>query len=409
MSTGVPIRKALRGAYFSMTHFNSSSTSSSPAARREDISSVELNDIGFDRQLRDIYAQKVLYKGEDRKLITELRAAQDELDAYMVLLQDEFARELDEFLDGRQDGAKLRDEIAAGKVLPPRAMFDLLKDRRMPRRRETAAALRQQENSRQRLIDGVQQYVVRIARSFTGRGIDLPDLIQEGNLGVIRAMETYDLDRNLAFLTYADDWIRQRILRACTDRGSIERYGMRLPCHQYTANGRVQKVLPKLQDSLGREPTIAEIAQAAEVKESQAEWAVKTLNFSMVSLDSSWQSDDSSEASIGEVIADEKAIMPEDALVHAERDDTLWAAFAELDSAEQIVLALRGGLNLPADLAELVVGVGAEIGRKYNQDEVQEMLGITKSKLSAVRRSALQKLAAAPDLGSLVESIGTDM
>lgn len=290
---------------------------------------VDVGDIGFQRQLREVYSKTVLRKGEDRVLVRRIRAG--------------------------GPGA---------------------------------------EAAKQRLFDGVQQYVVRTARAFVGRGVELPDLIQEGNLGVLRAIETYDLDRNLAFLTYADDWIRQRMQRACTDKGSIEKYSMRLPCHQYMANGRVQKVLPLLQDQLGREPTADELAAAAKIKVSQAQMALTTLSRSTVSLDAQWHADDS-DAPIAELIADDQAVAPDREVIDVERNSAVWSIFSELDALERRVLTLRFGLG--------------EDGRKHKQEEVCQMLDITKSRLTTIQRTALSKLRASEAMRDIaLELLGTD-
>jgi len=247
------------------------------------------------------------------------------------------------------------------------------------------------EAARARLVEGVEQYVIREAKKLSGRGVDLEDLIQEGITGVLRAIEKYDPDKGYAFLTYADDWIRQRMLRACEREGSIERYQMRIPCHQYMANGRVQKHLDKLRDELGREPTAEELAKRAKLQNvQQAEMAIDLLNRSFVWLDAQRPSDDS-EVTVAEAIADPQALEPEKELDDIERRTTVWQVFSQLSEDEQKVLAMRQGLS--------------KDGRKYTQEEVCREMGIKKSRLVSLQKSAMRQLRAAPELRDIADEI----
>lgn len=249
--------------------------------------------------------------------------------------------------------------------------------------------------ARERLIEGVGQYVLRVARSYEGRGVPLEELVQEGNMGVLRAIGLYQPEKGYAFLTYADDWIRQRMSRACTDRGSLEKYHMRMPCHMYMAIGRVQKALPRLQDELGREPSVEELVERlaqlypTRTSASQVEMALTVLARSTLSLDSQWSGEDS-EVSVGESIADEQAAQPLEDLASQEARQAIWKAFSQLDSEEQEVLHLR--LRLDGK------------GRKFTQEQVCEKMGIKKSRLAAIQNRALAKLRASAEMRELASS-----
>lgn len=263
--------------------------------------------------------------------------------------------------------------------------------------REIAKGGPHADAARARLVEGVQKYVVRVARTFEGRGVELEDLIQEGTLGVLRAIEKFDPTQGNAFLTYADDWIKQRMQRACNNLGSIEKYQTRVPCHQYMANGRAQKLLPILQEELGREPTPEEIAKrdAEEhngrgMSVSQAQWALTLLSRSIVPLDAQWAGDDS-DVNLGEAIADDQALDPEKEMLAADRRAMIWRAFNELNEQEQQVLQMRLGLN-PDD-------------RKYTQDEVCKTLNIRKSTLVAIQKRALNQLAASPGIREIAHEV----
>ena len=247
------------------------------------------------------------------------------------------------------------------------------------------------EAAKARLVEGVEQYVVREAKKLSGRGVELEDLIQEGITGVLRAIEKYDPEKGYAFLTYADDWIRQRMLRANEREGSIERYQMRIPCHQYMANGRVQKHIESLRDELGREPTPEELAKRAKLQNvQQAEMAIELLNRSFVWLDAQRPSDDS-EVTVAEAIADPQALEPEKEVDDAERRATVWQVFSQLSEDERQVLTMRHGLG--------------KDGRKYTQEEVCKEMGIKKSRLVSLQKSAIRQLRAAPELRDIADDI----
>jgi RNA polymerase primary sigma factor len=286
---------------------------------------------------------------------------------------------------------------AAIKEVSPAIMQTLIDeadDRNIPVDTSQVELLRQKssqaEAAKVRLLEGVQQYVVKVAKAFQGRGVPLEDLIQEGNLGVLKAIEKFQPEKGYAFLTYADDWIRQRMSRACTDKGSLEKYHMRMPCHMYMAIGRVQKHYPLLHDELGREPYPDELASRAEISSSQAEMALKVLSRSTVSLDAHWANDDS-DVSVGEAIADDQATDPLREITEEERRSQVWKAFEQLPTEEQQVLFMRLGLG--------------DDGRKYTQEQVCAALDIKKSKLVTIQRRASNKLKVAPELQELADEI----
>lgn len=286
----------------------------------------QVDDIGFSRQLRQIYSHPTLTRGEDHRLFRQI-------------------------LQG-----------GPGAIL-----------------------------ARERLINGVQPYVVKLARGYEGRGVPLEELIQEGNIGVLTAIERFDIGKGFAFLTFADDWIHQRMRRACTDRGSLEKYHMRMPCHMYMTIGRVQKVLPTLQEELGREPTPTEIVQrlddlhavATTTTENQVVTALEVLSRSTMSLDQHLTGEES-DMSIGDGIADAQSPDIVDDMNSVPKADALWGAFEQLGEEERAVLSMRLGLG--------------EDGKKYTQAETCEILGIRKSRLVTLQKRGLAKMRSCPQL-----------
>ena len=181
------------------------------------------------------------------------------------------------------------------------------------------------------------------------------------------------------------------MLRANEREGSIERYQMRIPCHQYMANGRVQKHIESLRDELGREPTPEELAKRAKLQNvQQAEMAIELLNRSFVWLDAQRPSDDS-EVTVAEAIADPQALEPEKEVDDAERRATVWQVFSQLSEDERQVLTMRHGLG--------------KDGRKYTQEEVCKEMGIKKSRLVSLQKSAIRQLRAAPELRDIADDI----
>ena len=289
--------------------------------------SLDPQDIGYARRLRQVYAQKTLRPGEDRRLIAQIRAG------------------------------------------GPRG-----------------------EQAKARLIAGVEQYVVREAKKRVGAGLELEDLIQEGITGVLRAIETYDPSKGFAFLTYADDWIRQRIMRACEREGSIERYQMRIPSHQYLANGRVQKHVDRLRDELGREPTPQELCDRAKLQNvQQAETALELLALSFTSLDAQRRGEDS-EVSVAEAISDPQAIDPvEESMIEA-RNQIVWEVFGRLSPEEQQVFRMRYIDRRPD-------------GKPFTQEDVCQAMGIKKSRLVSLQKSAARQLQSSPELRDLADEM----
>jgi RNA polymerase primary sigma factor len=259
----------------------------------------------------------------------------------------------------------------------------------------------QAARARARLVDGVSQWVVKVARSYEGRGVELQDLIQEGMDGVVYAIGKFDPARGFRFMTYADDWIRQRMSRACTNLGSVDRHGYRLPDHMYMAVGRVQKEAPKLQDLLGREPTVDELAEATKLKPATVETAQDLISRSLVSMDDNWGGDEDSGAAVHETIADDQACRPLDDIVTEEVRDAVWSVYQQLSEEEQQVLAMRNAVEVPG----LKLPDGVIAGQKYTEAQACAALGLGKSRLVTIQRRARAKLRASDVLGDLATEV----
>ena len=250
--------------------------------------------------------------------------------------------------------------IRAGKLLDAQEEKDLSR-----RAREGDMAARRQ------LIECNLRLVISIAKKYRGRGVLFEDLIQEGNAGLIRAVEKFDPEMGNRFSTYATWWIRQAIGRVISDKGRV----VRLPVHAREKARKVARTLDELSAQLGREPTDEEIAESLE-------WSVQEVNAVIgflpdaTSLDRSAGSEDGA-PKLGELVEDERASEVPDAVIREMENARLRESIEGMPDRERRVLVRRYGLDdrEPATLAEL----GAE-------------LGLTRERVRQLQRNAERQL-----------------
>ncbi len=262
-------------------------------------------------------------------------------------------------------------ELAKRMELGLKAQKELQKDGTDPQRRQELERYVQDGlEARAHLIQANSRLVISVAKKYIGRGVPFLDLIQEGNIGLIRAANKFNYRLGHKFSTYATWWIRQAVTRAIADQSRT----IRVPVHMGDQINRLLRVSHRLTQELGREPTTEELAQALDISLRKAE---QMLAFARRPLSLDMPTDDEEDSVLGDFIEDEEVVSPVEAVSNSVLQEVIQEILHELPPREVRMLQLRYGL---VD------------GETYTLEEVGKKLGVTRERVRQIEAQALSRL-----------------
>ncbi len=256
-----------------------------------------------------------------------------------------------------EHGRLAREELARGNVSPRR-------------RKELQLLIEDGWAAREHLITANSRLVISVAKKYMGRGVPFLDLIQEGNIGLIRAAKKFDYRRGHKFSTYATWWIRQAVTRAIADQGRT----IRVPVHMGDQINKLLRVQHQLTQRLGRDPSVEELANALEVTPQKVENMIQVARRPL-SLET--PTDDEEDSVLGDFIQDEDVVAPDETATYNLLREHLDSVLNGLPPREVRILQLRYGLL---------------DGQAYTLEEVGRKMGVTRERVRQIEAQALSRL-----------------
>jgi len=220
------------------------------------------------------------------------------------------------------------------------------------------------------LIKGNLRFVVSVSKQYQNQGLSLPDLINEGNLGLIKAAERFDETRGFKFISYAVWWIRQSILQALAEQARI----VRLPLNKIGSINKINKAFNKLEQEFQREPTIEEVAA---LLESKPEIIEDSLNFSNIHVSMDAPLRDEEASNLYDVMLNDESLDPEEELMNISLRKEIERSLSTLGEREAEILRYYFGLN------------GYQ---PYTLEEIGDEFGLTRERVRQIKEKAIKKL-----------------